>query len=115
MITRLIGCALMLTLLASSLPLFAQEMPVEFAAPKVALTGVAYDVVLRPAGGGESMPYRLTARGGRELSSGELTPGEHTSLEDLEIRPGDMPLNLSVGGAGNTIDGPVLPCSALLV
>jgi Na+/H+ antiporter NhaC len=96
MTTRLIGCALVLFSWAAATPLVAQESPVRVDAPKVALTGVGYDLVLHLDEHRPSADFRLLTRGDRELSAGELRPGEDVTIDGLEIRRGDMPLVLTL-------------------
>ncbi|MFW6089255.1 MAG: Na+/H+ antiporter NhaC family protein [Gemmatimonadota bacterium] len=114
MTTRLIGCALLLLAWTATPLLAAQQDPVRVDAPKVALTGVGYDLVLHLDENRPATSFRLLTREGRELSSGELLPGEDVTLDDLAIRAGDMPLRLRLGpdaeGADDIpIEGLVLP------
>ncbi|HSM09198.1 MAG TPA: Na+/H+ antiporter NhaC family protein [Gemmatimonadota bacterium] len=115
MTTRLIGSALLLFAWAVPPSLAAQESPVRVDAPKVALTGVGYDLVLHLNENRPATSFRLLTRDDRELSAGELPPGADVALDGLRIRPGDMPLTLTLGPeaeattADVAIDGLVLP------
>lgn len=118
---KLLGCALAI---AAVLPaglgaVQADDVtPFEVDAPKVILTGVGFHVdIFRPAAAGPGS-YRLVSAGGRELSGGELVPGDTTYVAGISVAPSDLPVQLevrSIGGeaaaapASVTIDAMILP------
>jgi len=110
---KLLGCAGMLTALVLPTGLDAvqasQNIPVEIEAPRVALTGVGMTVSLHLAEDASPTSYRLLAREGPELSSGELGPGSTVELEALSVQRADMPLRLELRPVGGLPQAAIAP------
>ncbi|MGI9038542.1 MAG: Na+/H+ antiporter NhaC family protein [Gemmatimonadota bacterium] len=112
--TRTIESLLICAALALPVRAAAQDAPasapiVDIDAPALALTGVGYDIDVRLHEDQPPAAFTLLGSSGRELSSGELIPGETFSLQGLEVGAADMPLRLSVAGASIEVDALVLP------
>jgi Na+/H+ antiporter NhaC len=75
----------------------------EVEAPKVVLTGVAFDLALTLRDGEPPLEVVVVARDGRELARGGITPGAPLALGNLSVSGSEeMPLAVRIAGAAGT-------------
>ena len=105
--------ALALALSTLPVPLAASPGPVahpvqdgprlEVEAPKVVLTGVAFDLALTLRDGEPPLEVVVVARDGRELARGGITPAAPLALGNLSVSGSEeMPLAVRIAGAAGT-------------
>ena len=75
----------------------------EVEAPKVVLTGVAFDLALTLRDGEPPLEVVVIASDGRELARGGITPGAPLALGNLSVSGSEeMPLAVRIAGAAGT-------------